>query len=123
MDIYSQHHLKVAATEPEHLVRKAEFDATVGDLTQLKTRNKSNLVAAINEFNRVSIGAALSQDTNGRATVQLLDAAGLPNGRIIRNVILLPISMMMPAKTIDTETSDLISRARKDNPLNPVEIV
>ena len=29
MDHYSQHHLKVAATEPEHVMRKAEFDNAV----------------------------------------------------------------------------------------------
>ena len=33
MDHYSQHNLKVAATEPEHIVRKAELDASVYGLT------------------------------------------------------------------------------------------
>ncbi|MCL2304490.1 MAG: hypothetical protein FWC43_04025 [Planctomycetaceae bacterium] len=34
MKHYSQHHLKVAATEPEHVVRKAEFDVAVGWLDE-----------------------------------------------------------------------------------------
>jgi len=59
MDQYSQPHLKVAATEPEHVVRKSEFDAAIGSLTggtcasghltDLATVDKSSLAAAINE--------------------------------------------------------------------------
>jgi hypothetical protein len=30
MDQYSQPYLKVAASEPEHVVRKAEFDSALG---------------------------------------------------------------------------------------------
>lgn len=36
-DLYSQYHLKVAPTEPEHLVRKAELDGAVGDPSDLLT--------------------------------------------------------------------------------------
>ncbi|MDR2706547.1 MAG: hypothetical protein LBC02_12270 [Planctomycetaceae bacterium] len=122
MDIYSQPRLKVAATEPEHSVRKAEFDQTIGGLNRLKSCNKSNLVDAINEFNRVFVGAALAVE-HGRATVQLLDASGEPNGNIIHDVILLPVSVAVPSFDFDTDTSDLICRARQDNPLNHVEIV
>jgi hypothetical protein len=126
MDIYSQPHLKAAATEPEHSVRKAEFDTTIGSLNRLKSYNKSNLVEAINEFNRVFVGAALAVE-HGRATVQLLDASGQANGNIIHDVIMLPISVAVPSVAFNTadfdmETSDLICRARQDNPLNPVEI-
>ena len=34
MEHYSQHHLKVAATEPEHIVRKAELDVAVRQLDE-----------------------------------------------------------------------------------------
>ena len=34
MDQYSQHHLKIAATQPEHVVRKAEFDIAVSSLDE-----------------------------------------------------------------------------------------
>jgi len=59
MDQYSQHNLKVAATKPEHVVRKAELDAVIAsltglgggeDLTALATVNQSSLVGAINEI-------------------------------------------------------------------------
>jgi hypothetical protein len=58
MEQYSQQHLKVAATEPEHVVRKAEFDAVIESLggtggetlTDLATVDQSSLVAAINEI-------------------------------------------------------------------------
>ncbi len=50
MDIYSQQHLKIAATEPEHIVRKAEFDSTVGNVFGLTTWNRSSLVSSMNEI-------------------------------------------------------------------------
>jgi hypothetical protein len=34
MEHYSQHNLKIAATEPEHVVRKAEFDLAVSELDE-----------------------------------------------------------------------------------------
>ena len=34
MNQYSQHRLKIAATEPEHVVRKAEFDIAVQSLDE-----------------------------------------------------------------------------------------
>jgi hypothetical protein len=128
MDIYSQHHLRVAATEPEHLLRKAELDQAAGNLALLKTQDKSNLVSAINELassvpphrQRGSVGGMISKEPNGRAKVQLFDAMGFPAGRVVRNVMMLPVT---PPVEIDTETSGLICRARKDNPLNNVEIV
>jgi hypothetical protein len=122
MDIYSQHRLKSAAAEPEHSIRKAEFDQTIGELDRLKSYNKSNLVGAINELNRVFVGAALAIE-NGRATVQLLDASGQVKGNIIYDVILLPIRITVPTISFETEMSGLIRRARQDNPLNHVEIV
>lgn len=51
MDQYSQHNLKKAATEPEHIVRKVEFDATTGNTSDLLTWNKSSLVESVNEVN------------------------------------------------------------------------
>ncbi|MDR2763120.1 MAG: hypothetical protein LBB88_10990 [Planctomycetaceae bacterium] len=50
MDKFSQQKLKCPATIDEHAIRKAEFDKTIGELLELQTRNKSNLVMAINEI-------------------------------------------------------------------------
>jgi hypothetical protein len=108
MDIYSQHHLKIAATEPEHLVRKAEFDAAINGIVSL---------AIPQHRQRIAVGGLIAAEPNGRAAVQLLDAMGIPAGKLVRNVILLPVQNIQTP-----EYSDLISRARKDNPLNDVEV-
>jgi hypothetical protein len=50
MDKFSQQKLKCPATIDEHAIRKAEFDKTLGELLEICTQNKSNLVAAINEI-------------------------------------------------------------------------
>jgi hypothetical protein len=50
MYIFSQRKFKSPATDSEHSIRKAEFDMVVGDLSELDTHNKSNLVMAINEL-------------------------------------------------------------------------
>ncbi len=96
MDQYSQQHLKVAATEAEHLVRKVELDR------------------------KVAVGVEVERFSNGRSNVRLLDATGRPTGNIVRNVVMLPA----PVKpVVATGIAELIIRARKDNPLNFVEIV
>jgi len=91
MEQYSQHQLKVAPTKGEHLVRKIDLDR------------------------KVSLGVEIKRFPNGRSNVRLLDAAGRPRGKIVRNVLMLPI-------TASTGMDDLIARARRDNPLNHVVI-
>lgn len=51
MDQYSQPHLKAAASDGEHAIRKAEFDRAVGDPSKLLTWNRSPLTASVNEIN------------------------------------------------------------------------
>ena len=95
MKNFSQQHLKVAPTEPEHVVRKTELDR------------------------KIAVGVEIERFPDGRSTVRLLDADGLPTGKVVRNVIMLPRC----AKTDTTsEIDELVARARKDNPLNPVVI-
>ncbi|MDR1291281.1 MAG: hypothetical protein LBK06_08770 [Planctomycetaceae bacterium] len=67
MDTFSQHNLKSPATEPEHAVRKAEFDAATGNLTGLHTMDKSNLVTAINEVYTMA-GAGVGNDSESGKT-------------------------------------------------------
>ncbi|MDR0390374.1 MAG: hypothetical protein LBH59_00580 [Planctomycetaceae bacterium] len=50
MDKFSQHKLKSPATTSEHAIRKAEFDKTIGELSELRTKDNANLVTAINEI-------------------------------------------------------------------------
>ena len=95
MKTFSQQFLKVAATEPEHLVRKVELDR------------------------KIAVGVEIEQLPNGRSNVRLLDGDGQPTGNIVRNVIVLPVSTKA---TFVTGIDELINLARKDNPLNPVVI-
>jgi len=74
MDTFSQQNLKSPATEPEHAVRKAEFDETVGDLSELQTQNHSNLIMAINELYSSS---ASDHSMDGKTAVAY--ALGLPS--------------------------------------------
>ncbi|HBT78282.1 MAG TPA: hypothetical protein DEB39_15465 [Planctomycetaceae bacterium] len=96
MDNFSQLNLKVPPNEPEHVVRKIELDR------------------------KVAVGVEVERFSNGLSTVRLLDATGRPTGNIVRNVVMLP-THVKPAVT--TGVAELIIRARKDNPLNFVEIV
>jgi hypothetical protein len=76
MDTFSQQNLKSPATEPEHAVRKAEFDAAVGDLSELQTESASNLVTAINDvYHRAGNGSGDSE--SGKTAVAY--ALGLPS--------------------------------------------
>jgi hypothetical protein len=101
MYIYSQCKLQVAPTEPEHIIRKKDLDMVIGDLSLLKTLKKKKLVSIINVIAALmhsrhrqsfAIGEIIGLDSNGRATVQLLDATRTPAGKIIRNVILLHVA-------------------------------
>ena len=95
MDQFSQYQLKAAPTKDEHLVRKIDLDR------------------------KVAVGVEIKRLPNGRSNVRLLDATGRPSGKIIRNVIMLPVSpVMSPVTGID----ELVARARRDNPLNHVVI-
>ena len=89
MDQYSQHRLKTAATEPEHAVRKAEFDAVLASLggtggetlTDLATVDQSSLVAAINEifWDQMDNKELLAQTIGGveySTFAKLIQAAG-----------------------------------------------
>jgi hypothetical protein len=79
MDTFSQQNLKSPATSSEHAVRKAEFDAVVGDLSALHTESGSNLVTAINEvYDRTGSGNNGSDDSaSGKTAVAY--ALGLPS--------------------------------------------
>jgi hypothetical protein len=77
MDTFSQHNLKSPATEPEHAVRKAEFDTRTGDLTELHTMDKSNLVTAINEVHALAENGNGNDAESGKTAVAY--ALGLPS--------------------------------------------
>lgn len=70
MEQFSQQFLKAAATQPEHVVRKAEFDNKLGELSGLQTQNKTNIVSAINELfldadsGKNAIAAAIGSPAN-----------------------------------------------------------
>jgi len=95
MDQYSQHHLKVAATAPEHVVRKAEFDAAIGSLTDhaaLTNRDAANQhpIAAIDglteelerkvPLSRVSDAPINDEESEG-------DSLALPTVATVRNYV------------------------------------
>ncbi|GHT30858.1 hypothetical protein FACS1894214_1500 [Planctomycetales bacterium] len=58
MDTYSQRKIRVKPSEPEHLIRKADLDAAVGELSA-----------------RIRLGTLIKLDKNDSATVQLLNSA------------------------------------------------
>jgi hypothetical protein len=58
MDTYSQRKIRVKPSEPEHLIRKADLDAAVSELSA-----------------RIRLGTLIKLDKNDSATVQLLDTA------------------------------------------------
>jgi hypothetical protein len=75
MQNFSQHNLKSPASVPEHAVRKAEFDSITGNLTELHTKDKSNLVTAINEVHTL-VGGGHDAESGKTAVAYAL---GLPS--------------------------------------------
>jgi len=71
MDNYSQQHLKVAATEPEHVVRKAEFDLTVSVLDE-------RIVAVEKTLDERIIGPAVLQTKTPVESVDATDSVVSP---------------------------------------------
>jgi hypothetical protein len=101
MYIYSQYNLRAAPTEPEHILRKQDLDVLIGDLSLLKRLNRKKMISVIKVIAALihprrqqpfAVGVIKKTESNGRVTVQLLDATGTPNGKIIKNVILIPIT-------------------------------
>jgi hypothetical protein len=90
MDTFSQHHIKSPATEPEHALRKSEFDQTVGRLADLTTRANSNLVSAINELagHKVTLVSVL-QIKGERGDFRAINRNGQPTGQVFSNVRIL----------------------------------
>ena len=78
MKNFSQQNLKRPAAESEHAVRKAEFDAAVGDLRELQTESKMNLVTAINEVYQGAGSCRGSSDSESGKTA-VAYALGLPS--------------------------------------------
>ena len=71
MDNFSQLNLKVPATEPEHVVRKAELDHFLDEF----------------HFGRcVFIARTLDRDTEGLWRVRLYGPKGIPDGPILEGV-------------------------------------
>lgn len=106
MKQYSQQLLKVAATEDEHLVRKADLDR------------------------KVAVGIEIERRPGGRVNVRLLDETGAATGKIIRNVLLLPKRALFSIvsddhhETWDTLSADeMLERAAIHNPFTEVDIV
>ena len=71
MDNFSQLNLKVPATLPEHVVRKAEFDLLLDDF---------------HVGRRVFIGRTLDRDGDGLWRIRLYGATGIPDGPILEGV-------------------------------------
>ena len=108
MKNFSQQHLKVAATEPEHVVRKAELDQ------------------------KIAVGVEIERHSDGRSNVQLLDSDGQATGKIVHNVVMLPRQNTTPVpvasgdhhETWDSKSADeILELAAKHNPVTEVEIV
>jgi hypothetical protein len=112
MNFYSQIKQYAAPIEPEHLIRKQDLDAALNGFYPPSVPQHRQ---------RIAVGGLVAEEPNGRATVQLLDAMGIPAGILVRNVILLPVQNVQ--NQTDADNTDLIVRARKDNPLNEVTIV
>jgi len=88
MNHYSQHCFKVAATEPEHVVRKAEFDSAVGWLDERIVMIEETLDGRID-------GPAVLQTNPSFEIVMMSDTVESPQTLpILENAVLLADSVL-----------------------------